>query len=150
MNKIISALFAIAILTLALPAMAQSPQAVTLLNGGTNNCAALATNDYTGQTLLIDATWRANVGISISYVGNSTTNNNGVVFVFDQSLDASTWSSTNKLRYRLDGNGTSTVSLVTNQPLGAVGWLRLNSIENSSSNAFTNITIKANLKPEFR
>lgn len=161
MKKIFLAFIAAAALAVATPASAQLYSVNTIMDGGTNNIAGNAdggtsvVNQYTNGSYEITATLFDSVALLVQAKGLSTTNA-VIKFYFDQYLDGgytysqSNWVGTNQFMFQLIVAGTNTIQSTTNLNIGAVGYLRLNKIENVSSNAVTNITIKYATKPVVR
>jgi hypothetical protein len=73
-----------------------------------------------------------------------------VTFSFAQSADGTNFSSVPpaNLVFTLPSNSTNTVTLVTNVVVGSTGYLELFSIGNGTTNAATNITVQAWVKPK--
>ena len=124
----------------AVSASAQTYGTTAVVSGGTNNVAATATNSY---GTVINATRRDAIGLQFSFKCSGTTAVTGgdATLVFVKSLDGTTYDTSNTLRFTLAANSTSTVCLVTNVTLSSAGYLKLSTIENTTTNAITNVSV---------
>ena len=112
--------------------------------GGGANTNGTA-SDAIGLTKYGDVT----LVLQYNLTGNTTYPSN-VVFSFAGSADGQSFNSTppGGLVFTLPSNGTNPVTLVTNVMVGSTGYLELFSIGNSATNAATNITVQAWVKPK--
>lgn len=112
---------------------------MTELNGGTNNVAKATTN----ATLNVIMTATRSDAIAIQPIFKLDTNGTEVVvFSFDHSIDGANWQSA-ATTLSITANGTNTVTGITNVTLGAVGFVRLRSIENPNTDgAITNLVLR--------
>lgn len=126
---------------LAVPTQAQSysigTATITSNSVVTTAIAASATN--TTVRASIPATRADNLGLqlSISLAGAGTS---AVVAKFDESLDGSNWESSAH-SITATANGTNVVTTVSTIAVGAIGYLRLSSIENPNAQVLT-VTLK--------
>jgi len=133
----------------SLPARAQSYSAYsaeTLLAGGTNNIAANTTKTYTAGTT-IGLKRQREVALSFAFNLTGAASSTHQV-LFSSSLDGLTWK-TNDAGYTLTltANGASTVVFTTNLTVGAIGYLRLESIANTNATlAVTNLAVLYSIK----
>ena len=118
--------------------------AQTLVAGGTNNVAAATTNSYTGVLTL---TRQREVALQISF-SSTGTNTSSIVFVLDPSVDGNTYDTANNdYNVTIAANGTNVVPFVTNLTVGAIGYLRLASVENpNGASALTNVSVIYSIK----
>lgn len=130
-------------------AVAQLYGAVELVNGGTNNIAGATTNAY-GTAYLIDCSKINNLSLSISEQALQNTNLTTNVFVFKQSLDGTTNTTetvgTWKIQLPLTGNTQAVIT--TNIAVNGVGYLYLDSGQNFSLTAVTNLIVFYGIKPK--
>lgn len=108
---------------------------VTCLDGGTNNIAATTTNSYSFSYHVRGS--QISVQPVFKLTGAGTT---ALVFVLDTSLDNSNWK-TSAHRIGLAAAGTTSVTTISNITVGAIGYVRLASVENDNANAVTNLTV---------
>lgn len=115
-----------------------------LLTGGTNFVAAATTNSYSSALTL---TRQREVGIQISFASVGT-NSSTIKFNFYPSLDNATIDRANTdYVLSIPANGTNTVTFVTNQVVGAIGYLSFDSIENpNATKALTNVAVNYSIK----
>lgn len=130
---------------LALPAQAQyrryiGPQ--PLIASQTQIYLAATTNTVNAE---IDARESEYVALLIQFrtLGAGTSN---IVFNLQRSLDRTTYESAQNYKFTLVASGTNTVNLLTNINVGSVGFLRLNTIENTATNIMTNVVVNYTLK----
>lgn len=148
MKKLLSLMLVVfALALLSSGAQAQSYNLVSILTpptGGTNNIAASTTNSSTYAVRLDAPIKSQHIGLQATFklTGSGTS---ASVFVFDKSLDGANWE-TGAYRLSATANGTSSVTAVTNFQVGAIGYLRLSSIENPNGTAMTNIVVKYSQK----
>jgi hypothetical protein len=116
----------------------------TVMNGGTNNVAATATNTY-GNQFRIDVPKAEYVDLYLS-MALSGAGTSGVRFSLAQGADESTFETNNTYQFILLGNGTTPVNLVTNINVGAIPYLKLMNVGNSNAVAVTNITVSYGFK----
>lgn len=142
--EIIVVLALIALLAaIALPQTAQAGIQNSVLNGGTNNVAALSTNNYqttANNTFTFATTTKGFLGISAACNAASTANYD---FTFDTTVDGSKWQ-TNAFAVRLVGNGTASVT--TNYAIPSTflaPQIRIGTIANTNATApaLTNINV---------
>lgn len=154
MKTFFRTLFAIAALTFS--AHAQTPGLVTVMNGGTNNIAGNAdagtsvVNSYTNQVLVLDAQYSEFVAMELEGTGIATTNTH-LKFYFVPTLTYPTAGNriaTNEFNIPMVIQGTNTYRLATNFNIGNIPYLWLTKIENTSSNAVTNLSIRYFYKPK--
>jgi len=115
-----------------------------LLTGGTNVVAAATTATYTGVIGCFRQN-AVNVGVSFAATG---TNSSTVTIKFSDSNDGSNWY-TNNPNYTIvmTANGTATVTTQTNLNVGAVGQIRLESIQNANGSVpLTNVLVNFSTK----
>ena len=127
---------------------AQYGLAGTFLAGGTQHVKGASTSNYTSSLVL---TKYDDVALYINFSQYNAAQGSNVVFTFERSVDNSTWESTQKLPITLVETGNTAVCLVTNVTVGAYGYWRLSSIQNTCTNvvaAVTNITVKVYAKPK--
>lgn len=117
--------------------------ASTTLNGGTNNIAAATTNTYNS---VITLTKYDEVALQpiFQLTGAGTS---AVVFRFSKSVDGTNFIADASRTISVTAAGTTVVSGISNQLVGAVGYLRLDTIENPNASAVTNLTFPAVPKP---
>jgi len=132
----------------------ESYSTVTILAGGTNNVAGTAMNVYTNSTnvtAIIAPTKSEYLPLMIGYkdvtgnVGTAPT----VLFLFQRSLDGSTWElNTNGLTISIAGstNALTPNVVVTNLTVGGIGYYRLYGVLNTNGTALTNLTITYGIK----
>jgi hypothetical protein len=117
----------------------------TIVNGGTNNIAAGATNVYTNSIISPVKSEYLAVGVGYNFtvapIGVTPT----ATLRLQRSLDGSNWESTPF--HVLSPNGaTNSVVWVTNFVIGASQYFRVSGVENTNSSAITNFTIWYALK----
>ena len=81
------------------------------------------------------------VSASAQTYGTNAVTGGDATLVFVKSLDGTTYDTSNTLRFTLAANSTSTVCLVTNVTLSSAGYLKLSTIENTTTNAITNVSV---------
>lgn len=111
----------------------------TALAGGTNNVAATTTN--TSFAVILSSQGRGPymaVQPSFKLIGAGTS---AVVFKFDESVDGTIW---DLAAHTISVTASTTNVVTTLAPitLGAIGYLRLTTIENPNATAITNLTLK--------
>jgi hypothetical protein len=116
----------------------------TLYAGGTNNVAAATTNSTAAK--VIGLAKYDEVAIDVKFKLTGGTGTDSVVFKLDEGLDNSNWLA-NRRTISVAASGTNTVYFCTNMTVNSLGYLRLNVIENSNTNAITNLQIRAYVKP---
>lgn len=131
-------IFACLLLTIAPSVNGQSvtyDTPTTSLTGGTNNVSATTTN--TSFSVIIDAPRSTYVGLQpvFSLTGAGTS---AVVFKFDKSLDRVHWES-GGATVSVTANGTNVVTAASSVTLGAIGYLKLTTVENPNASAITNL-----------
>jgi hypothetical protein len=139
--KFLSKLVLIASVACACAFNASAGLQTSSLNGGTNNVAAVATNNYSGVVFDFSKTTDATLQVSFASTGTNVTTS---TFVFDESADSVNWQ-TSFLTLNVAGNGTNTVVCTTNLLSGfRAPFVRLSSCGNTNSTiALTNVTVKA-------
>jgi len=117
---------------------------VTLLAGGTNNVGAPATNSY---SLPINCTAQTEVPLLFKLTCSGT-NSYNVGFFLSRSVDGTNWdSSTAPIQIPVAANGTNSVLLSTNLVVGAMGWLRLDTVANTNDASYvTNLVVVYGIK----
>lgn len=149
MKRFLSSLIALIALAAVSTARAQGYSAYSaeiLLSGGTNNIAAAATNTYTTGNVM-SLTRQREVGLLFSFNLQSASSSTHTI-LFSSSVDGTNWK-TNDAGYTLSlaANGTSTVLFTTNLTVGAIGYLRLESISNTNAAiALTNLAVLYSIK----
>lgn len=144
MKRTVFSLIAVAAVFMALPAMA-GLQPDGTLNGGTNNVAANTTNTYAGTVFDCSKTTDPNFEISFACTGSSTAT---YTVAFDASMNQDRWVTNALLIYKA-GNGTATVTAITNLSAGArFPFYRVGQIwnTNASSPALTNAAVRVHTK----
>jgi hypothetical protein len=141
-----TAVVAIAILALAPPTQAQvSPVELNLAGIGT----IAGGTTQTCTNLIIDVPRYGNVALAFKFnMSGSTTSN--IVYTFSKSIDRSNWSTVNPITVTVAANGTTDVVEVSNQAIGAVPYLKLETIQNThASLVMTNKMVKFTPKREY-
>lgn len=146
MNK-----FALIILSLCASVATSSAQYVrgssqtTVMDGGTNNVANLATNTYAAG--VIDATQQDHVAVALKYSFHAAPAGGtpAIVFRFASSVDGTIYETTPKWVITCSG-ATNTCIVITNLSTYAYPYLRLSTIENTNSAVITNVSIVYNIK----
>lgn len=128
----------------ALPAQAQyrryiGPQPIV---SGTQIYLAATTNTV---NTTIDARESEYVALFIQFrlLGAGTSN---IVFTLQRSLDRTTFETAQNYKFTVAASGTNSVDILTNINVGSVGFLRLNTIENTATNIMTNVVVNYTLK----
>lgn len=139
----------VAAFTVAAPDAKAQATINTIMSGGTNNVAAVATNTYTAGALCIaEGAASQFTAIQISYafhaapVGAAPS----VQFTLKRSLDNSNWEDTAFHTLLATGNTNTTIWLTNLAPC-SVPYLCISEIRNTNSAVITNITVKAASKP---
>lgn len=134
----------LALALVCLSALAAHGQAnlQTILDGGTNNVAGSSTRTFSDT--LIPAVVNTNIALQATFnlVSAGTAN---VTFKFDISADGVLWES-NRVTWGVPATGTTTNSILTNIEVGAMCFLRLNTIADGNAAAVTNLILKASQK----
>lgn len=132
------------IFALCVSVSAQTYTATDIL-GGTNNVGATATNTY---GTVINLTRRDLAGLQFSFkcAGTNEVTGGVATMVFTRSVDGVTYDAVNTLRFSLSANSTNTACLVTNIAVNAIGYLKLNTVENTTTNAITNLSVIYSVK----
>lgn len=142
MKKILTALAVVAVTMVAAPA-----QQYSFSNAYTSGTNSIATNGVATNNFTITATKFTDVGLAVTERGASGATGN-VTATFARSLDATNWVSSPTITVEAALSGTSLVTVVTNLPLGSVGYLRLTTISNGSANSVaTNVAVTFSRKP---
>lgn len=123
-------------------AQAQQYQSTTLLDDVIIN--ASTTSNYTASVTL---TKHDNVALlwQFKHMGAGTDN---CILTLEQSIDGTNWETTNKKTITVAATGTTQVNVVTNLSMGAVGYLRVKSVQNGVADVLTNLTVKVVTKPK--
>jgi hypothetical protein len=141
MKSIKNMLALIAFMALAFTAHAQSYNQGSIL-GGTANSPASTDNTtyYTTNSTVIPCTKATEIALQLEHKlqGAGTS---AVVARFDESVDGITWTASTRLMTNTSA-GTTLVSKTQTFTVGAVGYIRLASINNSSATAVTNLIVK--------
>jgi len=117
---------------------------LTTLLSATNTVAASTSSNYTASATL---TKHDNVALLLSFT-HAGAGTDACTFTFDRSLDGSTWETTGNWVVSVAANGNTQVNVVTNLSLGAVGYLRIRTIDNGVAEDMTNIVVKVATKPK--
>jgi len=146
-KNLLAAVAAVALLALSAPRAAaqqylSSP--VAGLAAGTNNIPATTTSNY-NATIGLTKYGDAALTINFKLTGSGTEN---VITTVDQSVDGTNWETKAPFLWTNAANGTTLVSVTTNMNVGAVGYLRLKSINNGSAQAVTNLQFLVTVKPK--
>lgn len=112
------------------------------LNGGTNVVAASSTNSPSGVTFT--AAYSSDIALQPSFKLTGA-GSSAVVFVFDTSLDGTTWYPA-AFNISITANGTTPVSKVATQALGSTPYIKLSSIQNPNASIITNLALVATMK----
>lgn len=142
MKQILAILAAVALCASA--AQAQQYAVATAYSSGTNT---IATNGTVTNNFVIAATKVTDIGLAISAraVGAATGN---ITATFARSLDGTNWVSTPNITLAVAANGTNPVTAVTNITVGAVGFLRLNTVAYADpTSVLTNVSVTFSRKP---
>lgn len=142
MNKTLLFGLVSACLLLAAPVQAQNYRATSVITGTTNNVTALGTNTYTKA---IDVTGYAEIGFALSYK-QATAGSSNITVRLARSLDASTWEVTPSIV--IFANSTNFVTNISG--IGAIGHVRVATVENTNALAITNVTVSYSIKPRTR
>tara|TARA_R110000868_G_scaffold57437_3_gene177348 strand:+ start:316 stop:741 length:426 start_codon:yes stop_codon:yes gene_type:complete len=136
----VKTLIALALALFAVSASAQTYGTTALLGAGTNNVASESTNSY---GTAINLTRRDTVGLQFSFKCSGTNEITGgtATLVFSRSVDGTTYGTASTLRFSLAATSTNTACLVTNLSVGMMGYLKLVSLENTTTNALTNLSV---------
>ena len=126
---------------------AHAQQAVTLLDGGTNNIAAStlksATNAgyvlgrFPGQKTAIQANFK------LDGAGTSL-----VTFVFEPSVDGTVFDIAPLYTLQGAATGAATVGVSTNIDIGGYNYLRIKTMQNTNSSSVTNLVLKYTIKDD--
>ena len=142
MKKILTML-ALAVAALA-PAHAQQYAVSTAYSSSTNS---IGTNATVTNNVTISATKVADIGLGVTARGASGATGN-ITATFARSLDGTNWVSSPTITVAVPLSGTNVVTAVTNITLGAVGYLRLNTVANGDpASVATNVAVKVAKKP---
>lgn len=110
---------------------------IPIITTGISNALATAYIDCRGQQ---------NVGIAVTFDFASATTSN-LVYTFSRSLDKTNWDTVNTYALTVAGNGTNIITCVTNLNVGGIGWMRLNSINNTDASiTATNLGVVYSIK----
>ena len=140
MKTIIAIVVGIAVTSFVSPAQAQAARDFTLLSGGTNNLAALATNAAVIQNV---SEWNA-LSLQVTAKGQSGNASNAQFYVY-RSIDAENYETdpTTVLQLRL--NGTTTQSALTNVDSTGAASIKIVPA-NTNAVAVSNIVLKVRFK----
>jgi len=143
---LLAAVAAVALLALCTPHAAAQQYGILsqLYDGGTNNIAATTTNSAVAKIIGVTKYDDLALDIKFSLTGAGTSN---IVFKLDEGTDGVNWLA-NTRTITMAANGTNAVYLPTNYTVNAMGYLRLNVVENPATNAITNLQIRAYVKPK--
>lgn len=141
MNKTLFGIVS-ACLLLAASAQAQNYKATAVITGTTNNVTALGTNTFTKA---IDVTGYSEIGFALSYK-QATAGSSNITVRLARSLDASTWETVPSIIVFC--NSTNFVTNISG--IGAVGHVRVATVENTNALAITNVTVTYSIKPRTR
>lgn len=131
------------LIAMAIPSSAQSYGTATAISGGTNNVAAGATNTYSSP--VFDLRREPQIALLISYK-QATAGSSNITVRFRKSIDNSTWEVTPSIV--IFANSTNFVTNVGD--IGAVGYIRPATVENTNALAITNVTVVYSIKPSLR
>lgn len=117
----------------------------TTVNGGTNYVEQGTTaTHYSGELLSVANAREVAIMTSFKLTGAGTDN---ITLKFDSSIDNVNWES-DEHTIVVPATGTTTKVAITNITIGAVGFLRLASVQNAAaSQDVTNLVVKAAIKP---
>jgi hypothetical protein len=132
----------LAVTALAVGVQAQQYSATEVYTSSTNS---IGTNATVTNNVTITATKSSDVGLAITARGASGATNT-VTASFSRSLDGTNWATFITLPVTM--SGTNLVTAVTNVSVGAVGFLRLNTVANADVAATaTNVSVRVSRKP---
>lgn len=133
-----------ALVAFTFSASAQTP--VTVLDGGTNNIAASTLKSVTNSSIVLGRFPGGNTAVAASYVLDGA-GTSAVTFVFERSVDGSTWDSATTYTLAGNANGTARVANTTNFVIDGFPYLRVKTMQNTNSASVTNLTLKYTIKP---
>jgi hypothetical protein len=141
LKNIVSLIAFAALAFFTLPANAQSYN-LGYIGGSTANSPASTDNTtwYTTNSAVIAVTKASNVALQVEHKLNGA-GTSAIIFRFAASADGTTWTDS----YLLVTNtaaGTTLVSSTRDVSVGAIGFLRLTSINNANANAVTNLFVR--------
>jgi hypothetical protein len=138
-------LFGVALFATASIAFAQQ-YTVTTLTLATNGVPAASTD--AGDSSAFTTTKYDNVAVQVQAKGANASSAGAVTFSFITSVDGTSYESVATRTLALALSGTSTITACTNWNLGAMGYIKLTSVQNADSTyLITNIVVKCSSKP---
>jgi hypothetical protein len=118
----------------------------TVISGGTNNVATVATNTYAAVLAPVRSEWMA-VMVKYTFVAAPVGVTPTVTLRFARANDASNYENISSLPISLSSQGaTNTCIYFTNVVVQGVPYFKLTSIENTNSTAITNLTVSYSVK----
>lgn len=131
------------IIALTLAAFAFSASAglkTTTLTGGTNNVAGSTTNSTPLTAIAVTGSDNLAMAAELKFT-DATPGAGSFILTLDRSIDNSIWQ-TNFMSITCNTNGTTAAQTITNFSTGGVGYWRIGSQRNSTTNAVTNLNVK--------
>lgn len=114
-----------------------SPTSVTNVTGSTTNVFANVLSYTSTNVYLFDCTQKGNYAFSVTYTP-TVTNSQTTTFYFYQCLDGTTNTLESVPYFSIVGtnvNQTNTVTVVSNLVVNGVGWLAMNKVTSTLTNA---------------
>ncbi len=113
----------------------------------TNGCPL--SDSVTTDSAAINCTRTDNLGLTLTFKHEAPTTN-ACVFTFKGSVDGINYGTIGQHIITLAATGTTPVIYTTNIAVGAVGYIKLDSIVNGATEAMTNIAVYYSTKPRIR
>jgi hypothetical protein len=136
-------LLALAAALIAFNASAQ--QAVTLLDGGTNNIALSTLKSATNAGYVLGRFPGQKTAIQANFALNGA-GTSLVTFVFEPSVDGSVFDVAPLFTLQGAAAGTATVGISTNIDIGGYNYLRIKTMQNTNATSVTNLVLKYTIK----
>lgn len=133
-----------AIPTLAQPSYSSAYGYASLSLAGIGTTAGATTQTVTNQVLDVRGFQNVSLQTKFAFSGSTTSN---VVYLISKSIDKVIWETVPSTTWTVAGTGTTPVVAVTTIATGGVGWLRLESIQNTHATlVLTNTSFAYSIK----